>query len=70
MAKTSIERGVLTMQEVAHLFGIAGRTFRERLSDPAFPLRPVPWSHKAKLFLRSDVERILSGQRRVGRRVA
>ena len=70
MAKATTERGVLTMQEVAHLLGIAGRTLSDRLADPAFPLRPVNWSRKAKLFLRSDVDRVLSGQRRTGRRVA
>lgn len=70
MAKATMERGVLTMQEVAHLLGIADRTLRERMTEGTFPLKPVSWSHKAKLFLRSDVDRVLSGQRRTSRRIA
>ena len=55
--------GVMTRDEVAHALGISVRTLSDKVADGSLPLRPVPWSQYRTLYLRSDVERILSGQR-------
>lgn len=63
-------QGVMTMDEVAHAFGISRRTFQKRKTEGRLPIQPVDWSDREVLYLRSDVERVLSGQRRSKRRAA
>lgn len=51
---------VLTMEQTARLAGISKRTLRKRLSAGRFPVRPVTWSLRPKLFRRAEVERMLA----------
>lgn len=55
------EVGVLTIEQVARRMGISHWTLRDHIHDGTFPLKPVWWSKKAKLYRRVDVERLLTG---------
>lgn len=61
---------VLSLNEVAALLRVKPRTVSDKIKAGVLPLQPVNWSKYRMLFLRVDVERLLSGQKRVGRRVA
>ena len=64
------QRGVMTRDETALALGISTRTLMDKIKAGVLPLKPVVWSSYRTLFLRADVESVLSGQRRAGRRVA
>lgn len=64
------EVGVLTQKEAAQMLGVSPRGLRLAIRQGTLPLQAVPWNRWKALYLRSDVERILSGQRRVARHSA
>ncbi len=70
MAGGTNEVGVLTQREAARLLGVSPRGLRLAIRNGTLPLQAVPWNKWKALYLRSDVERILSGQRRTARRPA
>lgn len=62
--------GVMTRAEVARALGISTRTLSDKIKAGVLPLQSVNWTDYRTLFLRVDVERLLSGQRRGTRKVA
>lgn len=61
---------VMTRDEVARALRITPRTLSDKIKSGVLPLQPVTWSGYRMLFLRADVDRITTGQRRGTRRIA